>query len=83
MVKYALSNDPKEIKALSGPEDRWFVELGGIALISKIEAYLEDGDTVWFAIYRNDCPTGRIIQRINSRYVESVIYVEVKEDQDE
>ena len=69
MVETCLVNDGRAITAIYGPDDVWQVTITSLG-ISRIEPYLEDGDVVWFAIYRED----RIISRINSRYVETVQY---------
>jgi hypothetical protein len=63
-----IGNDPQKIIGLYGPEDRWCIQVGNG--VDKIEAYIEDGNIPWFAIYRK----GRIDQRVNSLFVESVIY---------
>jgi len=69
MVETCLVNDGRAITGIYGPDDVWQVTITSFG-IERIEPYLEDGDVVWFAIYRED----RIISRINSRYVESVQY---------
>ncbi len=72
-IKYVLGNDPGKIKFLSGDQDCWCVEVDS-AGVDKIKAYIEDGDVVWFAIYRNR--KEQVSERINSRYVETVSYFE-------
>lgn len=67
-VKTVIGNDPQVIKGLWGPEERWNIEVG--PRIDIIEAYIEDGNVPWFAIYK----AGKIISRINSMFVETVIY---------
>ena len=70
MVETCLVNEYRPIKGLYGPGDTWQVTVSEATGLDKIEPYLEDGDVVWFAIYRED----RIISRINSWYVETVQY---------
>jgi len=67
-MKIVLGNDKREIYGLYGPEERWVIEVGEI--IEKIEAYIEDGDIPWFGIYIK----GEINQRVNSLFIESVVY---------
>lgn len=67
-IKYCLGNDPGEITGIYGPEEKWQVAVG--IHVDKIDAYVEDGNTVWFAIFKN----GKIVQRINSNFVETVSY---------
>ncbi len=69
MVETVMGNDPKIISGLYGENEGWQIVLD--ARINKIEAYIEDGDIPWFAVYEDN----KIIKRINSRYVESVVYL--------
>lgn len=68
MVKTVIGNDSKTISGLYGENENWQITLDSV---DKIEAYLEDNNTPWFAIYRNN----KIDQRINSRYVETIVYL--------
>lgn len=68
-MKYVLGNDPKPIMALYGEQGEWSARVGSMG-ITKISAYLEDGDAPWFAVYKGE----EITSRINSRYVETVSY---------
>lgn len=68
MVKTVIGNDPKTISGLYGEGENWQITLDSV---EKIEAYLESDNSPWFAIYRNN----KIDQRINSRHVESVVYL--------
>jgi len=68
MVKTVIGNDPKIISGLYGENGNWCVTLDRV---DKIEAYIEDGDIPWFAVYKDN----KIIQRVNSRHVESVVYL--------
>jgi len=70
-VETVLTNDERTISGLYGPNDEWQITTGG-RQANKIVAYLEDGDTPWFAVYRND----KIIQRVNAAFVESVVYAD-------
>jgi len=70
MVETCLVDDGRKIKSLYGAGETWQVTVSKLTGIENIETYLEDGDVVWFAIYKE----GRIVSRINSRYVESVQY---------
>jgi len=65
-----LGNDERPITGIYGPLDEWSVQVTSLTTVQKIEAYFEDGDTVWFAVFIGD----EIKQRINSKYVESVTY---------
>ena len=65
-----LGNDEQKIFGLFGPEENWEITTASAQNVEKIECYIEDGDTPWFAIYKK----GKIVQRINSRYVEAVAY---------
>jgi len=68
MVEIVIGNDPKTISGLYGENENWCVTLDRA---DKIEAYIEDGNVPWFAVYKDN----KITQRVNSRYVESVIYL--------
>jgi len=67
-VKTVLGNDESFISGLYGPCEEWQITVG--PKVDLIAAYLEDGDTVWLAIYH----AGKITQRVNARYVECVVY---------
>jgi len=64
-----LINDIRIIRGLYGPEEKWRIVASG-DFENRIEAYLEDDNTPWFAIFAD----GEITQRINSKYVEAVVY---------
>ena len=70
VVKTVIGSDQSVISGIYGFEERWQVEVGDD--VDKIEGYIEDGDTPWFAVYCN----GKIKQRVNSLYVEAVCYVQ-------
>jgi len=69
-VKTYLANDPREILSISKEDGRWSISIWDTG-VSRIECYIEDGGTPWFATYDKD---GQIIQRINSRHIEEVTY---------
>ena len=63
-----LGNDEQEIFGLFGPNEEWEITT---AKVEKIECYIEDGNMPWFAIYKD----GKISSRVNSAFVEAVVYV--------
>lgn len=67
-IKTVLANDKSEIRGIYGPNDVWVVQVDDRT--DKIEAYIEDGNAVWFACIKDD----KITQRINSVFVEAVTY---------
>lgn len=67
-VKTCIVSDGRTISGLFGPTGAWKIVVGYNADV--ITAYIEDGDTPWFAILK----AGKIIERVNSRYVEIVTY---------
>ena len=69
MIKTCLANDIKQISGIYGKDGTWSIEIGRNNT-GKIEAYLEDGYTPWFAIYKD----GMIVSRVNAAFVETVSY---------
>ena len=69
MVNNVLVEDPRSIHAIHGINNKWnFVE--GDNFCDSIVAYMEDGNTPWFAIVKDN----EVARRINSRYVETIVY---------
>jgi len=67
-IKYCIGNDPGEILGLYGPEVNWQIEVGGN--VNKILAYIEADGSPWFLVYVDH----KVSQRVNSRFIESVVY---------
>lgn len=65
-----ITQDKREIKSLRALEKVTFkVSEGGA--VNRIKPYLDDGETLWFALYNSD---GQIAQRVNGRNVIAVVY---------
>lgn len=67
MCKATMLEESEKIAGLFGAMGEWEITL---KMYDFILAYKESDGTIWFAVYQN----GKIMQRVNSKYVETVSY---------